>query len=374
MNNSAPEWMSRAAALSATALALLLFAGCEPKPAAQASAPPPPEVEVVTLQPEEVPTTQEWIGTLDGLVHAHVHPQVTGYLMAQRYKEGTFVRKGELLYEIDPRPFQALLDQAQARLGKDELDVNRLKPLAREKAVSQQELDDAQQSLLADRAAVDQATVNLGFTKITAPIDGLAGLSRAQIGDLVGPGTDELTTVSTVDPIKVYFTVGEQEYLRNVSGFVLRAADAAATNAPLELLLADGSVHPHRGAFFATDNQLDARTGALRIAALFPNPDNRLLPGQYGRVRLTTRRAGVLLVPQRAVMELQDLHQVAVVDDQQVIHIRTVQMGGRVGPRWIVEQGLRPGERVVVEGVQKVRDGSRVQPRPFTGNGAAAAR
>lgn len=337
--------------------------GCGVKP----SAPPPAviEVAVAPVLQQDVPLPHDWIGTLDGLVHAHVHPQVTGYLMARLYKEGALVKKGDLMFEIDPRPFQAVLDQALAKLGKDELDVNRLKPLVKENAVSQQELDDAMQAYLGDKALVDQTTVNLSFTKVTSPIDGLSGLSKAEIGDLVGPGTEELTTVSTVDPIKAYFTISEQEYLRHVRSLIRRDASGQSKGPPLELLLADGSVYPHTGEFYATDNQLDARTGALRIAALFPNPGNRLLPGQFGRVRLTEVRHDALLIPQRAVMELQGTYQVAVVGDDNKVHLRVVTLGERAGAAWLVENGLKSGERVVVEGVQKVTEGTTVKPLPF---------
>ncbi len=354
---------------AALACACWLLAGCGVKP--PAPPPTPPAVAVTEVVQQDVRIAHEWIGTLDGLVHAHVHPQVTGYLTEQLYKEGALVKKGDALFVIDARPFQAALDQAQARLGKDELDVKRLKPLALEKAVSQQELDDALQSYLGDKAAVEQAAVNLSFTKVVAPIAGLAGLSKAQIGDLVGPATEELTTVSTVDPIKVFFTISEQEYLRNVSGFIQRAAAATNASPPLDLLLADGTVHPHQGAFFATDNQLDARTGALRLAALFPNPGHVLLPGQFGRVRLTRVRTGALLVPQRAVMELQGTYQVAVVGADSILHIKTVKMGERTGSSWIVEEGIKAGERIVVEGLQKIHEGSAVKAVPLAPPAAA---
>ena len=346
--------------LPAIAVAL---AGCKGK--SPAPAPAATEVAVAPVLQQDVPIQHDWIGTLDGLVHAHVHPQVTGYLMTRLYKEGALVKKGDLMFEIDPRPFQAVLDQALAKLGKDELDVNRLKPLVKENAVSQQELDDAMQAYLGDKALVDQTTVNLSFTKVTSPIDGLSGLSKAEIGDLVGPATEELTTVSTVDPIKAYFTISEQEYLRHVRGLIQRDAPGQSKGPPLELLLADGSLYPRKGEFYATDNQLDARTGALRIAALFPNPGNSLLPGQFGRVRLTEVRPGALLIPQRAVMELQGTYQVAVVGDDNKVHLRVVKLGDRSGAAWLVEDGLKSGERVVVEGVQKVTEGATVKPLPY---------
>lgn len=348
--------------------AALSLAGCGVNP--QARLPPVISVEVADVLQKDVPVQHEWIGTLDGLVHAHVHPQVTGYLMTRCYKEGALVKKGDLMFEIDARPFQAVLDQALAKLGKDELDVNRLKPLAMEKAVSQQELDDAMQAYMGDKAAVDQAAVNLSFTKVMSPIDGLSGLSKAEIGDLVGPNTEELTTVSTVDPIKAYFTISEEEYLHHVSRLIQRDSSAHSAGPPLDLILADGSLYPHKGEFYATDNQLDARTGALRIAALFPNPGNTLLPGQFGRVRMTEVRAGALVVPQRAVMELQGTYQVAVVGQDNMVRIRAVKIGERTGALWIVTEGLKTGEHIVVEGVQKVSDGAVVNPTPFADKSA----
>jgi membrane fusion protein, multidrug efflux system len=300
------------------------------------------------------------------LVHAHVHPQVTGYLLSARYKEGSLVKQGALLFEIDARPFQAVLDQASAKRDKDELDVNRLRPLAKENAVSRQELDDAVQAYLGDKAAAEEARLNFEFTKVTSPIDGLAGLSTAQIGDLVGPNTEELTTVSTVDPIKAYFPVSEQDYLGYMRQYLEQASPPGhAGEDPLELILADGTLYTEKGRFYAVDNKVDERTGALRVAALFPNPGNRLLPGQFARVRLTQLRRGVLVVPQRAVMELQGRYQIAVVGDDKTVHLRPVTPGERTGALWIIENGLKPGDRVVAEGVQRIREGATVNPKPF---------
>ena len=351
------------------AVAWLCMPGCKrPAPVA----PPPPDVEVADVAQVDTPVDHDWIAALDGFVHAHVHPQVSGYLLARRYAEGSLVRKGDLMFEIDPRPFQAVLDQALARLGKDELDVNRLRPLAQEKAVSQEDFDNAWQAYLGDKAAVEQARVNLEFAKVVSPIDGLSGLALAEIGDLVGPTTVELTTVSTIDPIKAYFTVSEQEYL----AFMRDRLDPAArahpeSETPFELLLADGSVYGARGRLYAADNQMDPRTGALRVAAVFPNPHGALLPGQFARVRIRESVRGALVVPQRAIMELQGVCQVVVVGPDDVAHVRAVRMGARSGPMWIVEDGLQPGERVVVEGVQKAREGLRVTPRPYVPAGTA---
>lgn len=349
------------------AIILLLFmgAGCHRKP--PAAPPPPPAVEVMTVKQRDTPIYREWIGTLDGLVHAHIHPQVTGYLLARNYEEGSLVKKDDLMFEIDPRPFQAALDQALAKLGKAELDVKRFKPLAKENAISQQELDNAIQAQLGDKAVVDQAKLNLEFTKVTSPINGLSGLAIAQIGDLVGPNTEELTTVSTVDPIKVYFMVSEQEYLdfmRRYMEQMARPEDFQTSR--LELILANGEVYTQKGRFYAADNQMDARTGTLRIAALFPNPGNVLLPGQFARVRITQMQKGALVIPQRAIMELQGNYQVAVVDKGNKAHIRPVTVGERTGSLWIIEKGLKAGERVVVEGVQKVGEGTQVKPTLFS--------
>ena len=253
-----PPHPSRCIAASVLAAAALsLLPGCNKAPTAGAV--PPPDVEVITVAPRDVPVYREWIGTLDGLVHAHVHPQVTGYLLAIRYNEGTLVKKDDVMFEIDARPFRAVLEQALARLGKDELDVNRLKPLMKENAVSRQELDDAMQAYLGDKAAADQARLNVEFTKVTSPIDGLAGLAIANIGDLVGPGTEELTTVSTVNPIKAYFTVSEQEYLQRVSRYLDKAAEPGS-EPNLDLILSDDSLYPHKGRFYFLDRAVDAQS------------------------------------------------------------------------------------------------------------------
>jgi membrane fusion protein (multidrug efflux system) len=394
-------------ALWAAAVPLCLLSCRQPEQARPAAA--PVEVVVAPLTTQYVPVTKEWVGTLDGRINAEIRGQVTGYLLRQAYREGSFVRKGELLFEIDPRPFEAALNEArgrlaqaessvqqalgnlaqsQARLGKAELDVKRYTPLAATKAISQEEMDNAVQSRLeakaaveaaqagietakaavaAARAAVYDAEVKLGFTKIVAPIDGIAGLARIQVGDLVSPSGIPLTTVSTVDPIKAYFSVSEQEYLAQQ-----RAGGASRWARNLELILADGTVYGHKGSFFMEDRQVDLGTGTLRVAALFPNPGNVLRPGQYGRVRATVGlRKGATLVPQRAVSELQGTYQVAVVGEDNKVAIRPVRLGERYGTMWVVEEGVRPGEQVIVEGLQKVRTGVRVNPRPAAAPGSA---
>jgi RND family efflux transporter MFP subunit len=353
------------------------------------------EVQVVQVEQKDVPIFGEWIGTLDGFTNADVRAQVTGYIMKQGYQEGAFVKKGQLLFEIDPRPFQATLDQAKGQLaqatamlanaqavqGRTELDVNRYTPLAKEQAASQQDLDNAVQNNLAAKAtvataeaqiksaeaAVETAKINLDFTRLVAPIEGIAGQAQLQVGALVNLGSVPVTSVSTVDPIKVYFTVGEPQYLAWRKRFPTETTrQAADKNLRLELILADGSTYAHEGIFYFADRQVNESTGAIRIAGLFPNPANILRPGGYGKVRAVIRvQQNALLVPQRAVSELQGGYQVAVVDDQNKVNIRTVQVGDRVGNQWVIAEGLKQGERVVAEGIQKVRSGMQVIPNPF---------
>jgi membrane fusion protein, multidrug efflux system len=357
-------------------------AGCKKKEAAAAAV---PDVEVITLQPRDVPIYEDWIGTLDGYVNAQIRAQVSGYLLTQNYKEGGAVKKGDVLFEIDPRPFQATLEQARATLAQDQaravkaqLDVKRYTPLAKTQAISEEELDNAVQAGLAaeaqvkaDEAAVDLAKVNLDFTKISSPIDGIAGLATAQIGDLVGPTVSALTTVSTVDPIKVYFAVTEQSYLKFWRQFIASKPDGAQeTPLELELMLGDGTVYPEKGKFFFADRQVNITAGTMQVAGLFPNADHLLRPGQYARVRARTRVwQGAMVVPQRAVSELQGSYQVTVVENANgtnTAHLRTVTAGDRIGSDWIIASGLKAGEQVVVEGNLKAKDGKAVNPRPFT--------
>jgi len=360
---------------------------------------PPPTVEVVPVEQKDVPVFGEWIGTLDGLVNADVRAQVTGYLQNQGYKEGAFVKKGQLLFQIDPRPFQAALDQAQGQLqqaramlanaqaiqGRTDLDVKRYKPLAQEQAASQQDLDNAVQNNLAaiasvetakaqiktSEAAVETTKINLDFTRLVAPIDGIAGQAQLQVGALVAPGSGIVTSISTVDPIKVYFTVSEPQYLGWRKRFPSETSREAADRAlRLQLILADGSTYAHEGAFSFADRQIDEGTGAIRIAGLFPNPDNILRPGGYAKVRAVIRmQPDALLVPERAISELQGGYQVAVVGHDNKIEIRTIKTGEAFGSQRIVDEGLKPGERIVAEGIQKVRPGMQVNPRPFKGMG-----
>ena len=342
---------------------------------------PPLKLLVLTVSPRDVPIYQQWIGTLDGYPNAQIRAQVTGYLMKQDYAEGSHVKSGDMLFEIDPRPFQAALDQTlaklaqdQAMLGKTELDVKRDTPLVKQRAVSQEELDNAvhanlmaKAAVAADEAAVESARLNLSFTRITSPVDGIAGTAQAQIGDLLGPGGAVLTTVSTIDPMRAYFSISEQSYLAYCHQFT-NAAERAANRGEMELqlLLSDGSTYPAPGKWLFTSRQVDVNTGTLQIAGLFPNPDYILRPGQYALVRAKIEtRHGAILLPQRAVMELQGSYQVATVDAQNQAHIRSVQVGEQVGNDWLIEKGLAPNDRVVAEGTQRVKEGTVVDPQPY---------
>lgn len=337
-----------------------------------------PDTEVLVAPPlqQDVAVHSEWVATLDGYVNAEIRPHVSGYIISQDYKEGEVVRKGQVLFEIDPRPFQAALDQAKgelaqarAQLGKSTIDVERDTPLAAQKAVPKEKLDNeiqaklaAQAAVQSDEAMVERAELDLGWTKVTSLVDGVAGIAEVQMGNLVSPSV-RLTSVSQVDPIKVYFPLSEQEYLR--------AKHVSSTGQPMqlfdsspELILADGTVYPHKGRIVITDRQVDVSTGTIRLVAAFPNPGNILRPGQYGRVRIqTSTKKGALLVPQSAVKELQGGYQVAVVGADNKASIRPVKAGEKVGTMWVIDDGLKPGEHVVVEGIAKVKDGTTVVPK-----------
>jgi RND family efflux transporter MFP subunit len=437
------------AVIAVAALALVLGLARSSKPAQ--AAPPVLEVGVVQVEQKDVPIYSEWIGTTEGMVNAELKAQVTGYLLRQDYKEGSFVKKGQLLFEIDPRPFQAALDQAngqvaqyqgqveqassqitqaeaqlaqtnsqllqaQARLEqaranqvKTELDVKKYQPLAEQKAVTQQDLDNALQANTAAKAQVDAekagveaaraqmahasaeiktahagvatakgqlenvkaaaktAALNLSFTRIISPIDGIAGMAQAQVGDLVSTTSNPLTTVSTLDPIKVYFTLSEQDYLRYTKPFLGSAEQSGSLDhLELELILADGTTYPEKGTFYFADRQVDPKTGAIRMAGVFPNPNNGLRPGQFGRVRaVTSTQEDALIIPQRAVSELQGTYQVAVVGQDNKVSFRVVKVGEKSGSMWVITEGLKPGETVVAEGTIKVRPGMVVKPTPF---------
>ncbi|HXB69382.1 MAG TPA: efflux RND transporter periplasmic adaptor subunit [Candidatus Acidoferrales bacterium] len=420
--NSAPRGILQWAAACLIITTLLIAAGCS-KATSAAKPPDPPSVQVAEVVQKDVPLYKEWIGTLDGLVNADIKAQVAGYLTQQSYTEGSFVKSGQLLFQIDPRPFQAALDQAQGQLeqsqgqveqaraqlalaeaqvavaeanqGRVQLDVERYTPLARQQAITQQDLDNALQNNLAAKAqlqaaraqvetaraqitastaavasakaASETARINLGFTRLTSPIDGIPGIAQLQVGALVSPASGAITTVSTVDPIKVYFTASEQEYLEYTRRFPTFEKRRAAENLlNLELILADGIIYPHKGKFYFADRQVDVRTGAIRLAGLFPNPNNILRPGQYGRIRTSTQtRQGALLIPQQAVIDLQGTQQVAVVDGSNKVAIHAVSLGETIDHDWIVRDGVKPGDHVIVEGLQKVRQGMQVNPKPF---------
>ena len=374
-----------------------VFGAVRPSTQPMDAAPTAADVEVAQVQQEDVPVYGEWIGTLDGLVNADVRAQVTGYLQKQGYQEGAFVKRGQLLFQIDPRPFQAALDQALGQLAqakatlanaqavqrRTELDVERYRPLAKEQAASQQDLDNAIQNNLAElatietaraqiktyEAAVETAKINLEFTRLVAPIDGIVGQAQLQVGALVTPNSGIVTSVSTVDPIKAYFTVSEPEYLAWRKLFPTEPSSLEANKKlRLQLILADSTTYPHEGTFYFADRQVNESTGAIRIAGLFPNPNNVLRPGGYARVRAVVQtQHDALLVPQRSVSELQGGYQVAVVDRDNKVTIRPVTVGPHVDSRWVIASGLNQGERIIAEGIQKVHTGARINPRPFKG-------
>jgi RND family efflux transporter MFP subunit len=420
--NSAPGEVIQWAAACFIVTTLVTAAGCS-KATSAAKPPEPPSVEVAEVVQKDVPLYREWIGTLDGYVNADIKAEVSGYLTQQAYTEGTFVKSGQLLFQIDPRPFQAALDQALGQLAQSQgqleqaraqfsqaeaqvavaeanqrrvqLDVERYTPLAQQQAITQQDLDNATQNNVAAKAqlqaskaqvetaraqitastaavatakaASETARINLGFTRLTSPIDGIPGIAQLQVGALVSPASGVITTVSTVDPIKAYFTASEQEYLNYTRRFPT-AEKRQANNRllELELILADGTTYPHKGTFYFADRQVDVRTGAIRLAGLFPNPGNSLRPGQYARIRFSSEtQQGALLVPQQAVIDLQGTRQLAVVDTSNRVSIRPVSLGETIGHDWIVREGVKPGERVIVQGLQKVRQGMQVNPKPF---------
>ena len=372
---------------------VFLLLGCEKK---QEAAPSLPEVEFVEVVQKDVPVTKEWVATLDGFVNAQIRAQVKGLLVKQNYTNGAFVSKGTPLFEIDPRPFQAMLDQsnanlgqaranlerAQATLGKTEADVARYTPLAKESAISQQELDDAIQANLgakaqieqakaaieSARASVDSATLDLSFSKIVSPIDGIAGIATAQIGDFVDPQGEPLTSISTIDPVLANITASEQEYLNamkqaSVSGL---SQEAILRSLDWKLRLADGTTYAYTGRFYALDRQVDVRTGAILVKIQFPNPGNVLRPGGFGTVSTVVRiQKQALLVPQRAVSELQGGYLAAVIGNENKVNIRQIKVGSKIDSMWIVDEGLKPGDRIVAEGPQRVRESMEVHPKPY---------
>jgi RND family efflux transporter MFP subunit len=361
-------------------IAVSFATGCSRKPAQ--TAPPPPDVLVTTVEPQDVPRVLERVATLDGFINANINAQVQGYIVSRDYTEGSVVKKGDLLFRIDPRPFEAALAQAKGTLAKDkanqaksDADEKRALDLFKKKVISDQERDTAvaaagssRANVEADEAGVEQAELNLGYTKITAPIDGLAGFANNEVGDLVGPSTGPLTTVSQLDPIKAVVTAGEGPF----TDFVSRHPDPKERSEyvktlEFELILGNGETYPHKGKFYALDRSLDPKTGSIRYEVTFPNPGNILRPGQFGKVRFVAdMKKGAMVIPQEAVNELQGSYQVAVVGQNNKVSIRPAKMGERIGAMWEVTEGLKPGDRVVVQGLQKAREGSTVAARDWT--------
>src|SRR5436305_9824599 len=366
--------------VAALHIVLFLALGCRRKKAEVA--PNAPEVLVTTVTPQDVPRVLERVATLDGFINANINAQVQGYIVSRDYQEGSVVKKGDLLFQIDPRPFEAALAQAKGTLAKDkanqvkaDADEKRALDLFNKKVIRYHNRDTAiaaagssRANVEADAAAVKQAELNLGYTKITAPIDGLAGFANNQVGDLVGPTTGPLTTVSQIDPIKAVVTAGEGPF----TDFVSRHPDATERNVYIksldfDLILGNGELYQHKGKFYALDRSLDPKTGSIRYYVTFPNPGNILRPGQFGKVRFVAdMKKGAMVVPQEAVNELQGNFQVAVVDQDNKVSIRPVKMGERIGAMWEVTEGLKPGDKVVVEGLQKAREGSTVTAKDWT--------
>ena len=379
---------SRASRVFAATLAMLTMTLGSACKKAEPPAPPPPEVLVMTVLQKDVPIQAEAVGTTVGFVNVQVMPRVQGYLLKQDYQDGAHVKAGQLLFEIDDRPYKAALNQAlgdlardQATLRKNQLDVARYTPLVPKGAASKEELDNAAQAthaseaqVQADQAAVDNARLNLDWTRIYSPIDGIAGIAPVQVGDLVTPST-VLTIVSQVDPMKVTFPITERQYLHFADQIKEHQEKGRAPDEPeLRLILADGSTYPRPGRLYVTNRQVDQQTGTILVEALFPNPDAILRPGLYAKVRaLAETVRGALLVPEQAVQEIQGAYQVAVVGPDDKVALRTVKAGEQVDGLWVINEGLKPGERVVTEGVQKVKDGIVVRPKPDTSAPAAPA-
>jgi len=365
------------------------LSGCEKK-TVHTEAPPPPEVLVTEVVKADVPTVGEWVGTLDGEQNAEIRARVTGYLQKRDYQEGSYVKEGDLLFEIDPRPFEAALDEAKSQLDQakaiqlaTEADFERSQELFDKKVISVQEFENKKQLNQANvakvgalEAAVQTAQLNLDFTKITAPLDGIAGLAKAQIGDLVGTGsTSSLTTVSKIDPIRLYFPLSEKDYKEHANG--LRGAmQKPYSERPetIEMVFADGSVYPQKGRFSFVDRQVDPTTGTILIAASFPNPEHTLRPGQFAKARAVIDKiVGALVVPERALVELQGNYQIGVVGEDNKAEIRPIKIGPRFNRQVVVTEGLKEGEKVIVEGIQKVRPGMVLTAKPYQEPKADAA-
>jgi membrane fusion protein (multidrug efflux system) len=355
-------------------LALMtLLSGCKKNepPAAK-----PPEVQVIAVEQRDVPVYRDWVGTLEGEVNATISAQVNGYLMTRNYEEGSIVTNGQILFQIDDRTYKAALDQAQAKLGKSEMDVKRYTPLAQSQAISQQELDDAIQANLANEAAVEAARLNYLFCTILSPINGVAGIAQAQVGDLLSPGAGALTTVVQINPIRVYFSVSQQLFTQIqermlADGKKLRGQNGEYAGPPLELTMASGAIYPLKGRVRFANNQVDVTTGTIRVVGEFPNPENLLAPGMFVRVRaMLEMDKGALLVPQAAVMDMQGRYLIAVVGADNKVSIRPVTAGETIGQQWVIKGNVQAGDRVIAEGVQKAHNGEEVKPVPFVGDTA----
>jgi membrane fusion protein (multidrug efflux system) len=361
--------------------AILIVTSCNRKPPVI----PPQIVEVTKVITKDIPISAEWVGTTDGLINATIRPQVQGFLISQNYKDGAYVQKGELLFEIDPRPFQAALKQVTAQLTQiraqyyiAQNELKRVRPLALAKALSQRDLDNAignerntRGALKAAEAAVMIASLNLSFTKIRSPINGIAAIAQGQIGNLVGPSqTTALTTVSYIDSILVRYSVSEQYYIEQARRIMADSSEREnRKQVTYELILADGSQYPYEGEFYSINNQVNTGTGTIELEAIFPNPQRIIRPGQFGRIRVTTGiNQNALLIPQRAVTQIQGKYMVAVVTPQSRIDIRTVQVGQKIGSLWEINRGLTSDETVVTEGIMKVKPNELVSQQPFTGD------
>jgi membrane fusion protein (multidrug efflux system) len=376
--------VNRTAIAAAIAVAALSSACEKPAPAA----PPPTEVYVTNVVQKDVPVYLDMVGQTVGFQDVEIRARVEGFLQSMDYQEGSFVQKGALLYVIDPKELQAALSQskadqatAQARLEKATNDVNRYTPLVAKQAVSRQELDDARAAQDAARsqvdaakAGVDKATLDLGYTRVTSPIAGLVGTTLVKPGNLVGRGQNTLlTTVSQIDPMLFRVGLTEADYLKIAKRSTSRTAGAPKVTG-IELTLSDGTVHPQTGTVNTVDRAVDPATGTLGVQFAFPNPEHVLRPGQFGRARvLLETKTGALLVPQRAVQELQNLYSVAIIDAGNKVAFRNVKVGQRVGSDWVIEDGVKPGERIVVEGLQRIRDGMTVEAKPAPPAPTAAA-
>jgi membrane fusion protein (multidrug efflux system) len=365
--------------VSCLCLIALMLTSCEEKEARPQMA--PPEVEFTEVVQQDVPIFEEWVAQLNGPTNAEITPKVSGYLLTQNYENGYFVKKGQLLYTIDPRPFIAQLDQAKAEVAvadanvsRTQADVDRDTPLAAQNAIPEKQLDNDvanlaswKAQLQAKQAAMQQAELNLAWTKVYSPVDGIAGVTNSQIGDLVGTST-KMTTISEVNPIWAYFNVSESAFLNVAPRItqIIRGAGSLKNGPSVEFIQADGLPYPGRGQIIYVNRQVGTQTGTIQLAAQFPNEGATLRPGGYGQVRIQTGMdKDALLIPQAAVIEVQSLYQVVVLTPDNKASFRPVKVGERVGPNWVISEGLKPGEKVVVEGFMKLREGVPVSPKPY---------